>query len=60
MLRNGRQRSVQGGVNGFSGDTRFSVNGNYFDQVGVIPGQGYRRGSASRRSITRRTGSVLA
>ena len=46
VLRNGAQRSMQAGVNGFSGDTRFSVNANYFDQVGVIPGQGYNRGSA--------------
>ena len=46
VLRPGKQRSVQGGLNGSSGDTRYSVNGNYFDQVGVIPGQGYTRGSA--------------
>jgi TonB-linked SusC/RagA family outer membrane protein len=46
VLRNGGQRSMQAGVNGFSGDTRFSVNANYFDQIGVIPGQGYNRGSA--------------
>ena len=33
------------------------VSGNYFDQGGVIPGQGYTpRRRRSRRSITRRTG----
>ena len=46
VLRSGAQRSIQTGINGLSGDTRFSVNANYFDQVGVIPGQGYNRGSA--------------
>ncbi|HEX4683981.1 MAG TPA: TonB-dependent receptor [Gemmatimonadaceae bacterium] len=46
VLRSGAQRSVQAGLNGTSGDTRFSVNGNYFDQLGLIPGQGYNRGSA--------------
>ncbi|HXT15375.1 MAG TPA: TonB-dependent receptor [Gemmatimonadaceae bacterium] len=46
VLRSGAQRQVQAGLNGTSGDTRFSVNGNYFDQVGLIPGQGYNRGSA--------------
>ena len=46
VLRSGAQRSVQAGVSSLGGDTRFSVNGNYFDQVGVIPGQGYNRGSA--------------
>lgn len=45
VLRTGLQRSVQGGVNGGSGDTRYAVNGNYFGQQGVIPGQGYTRGS---------------
>lgn len=45
VLRSGAQRSVQAGASGMSGDTRFSVNLNYFDQVGVIPGQGYNRGS---------------
>jgi TonB-linked SusC/RagA family outer membrane protein len=45
VLRPGKQRSVQGGLNGASGDTRYAVSGNYFDQVGVIPGQGYTRGS---------------
>ncbi len=44
-LRSGVQRSVQTGVAGSSGDTRFTVNASYFDQVGLIPGQGYNRGS---------------
>jgi TonB-linked SusC/RagA family outer membrane protein len=45
VLRSGAQRSVQTGITGSSGDTRFSLNANYFDQVGVIPGQGYNRGA---------------
>ncbi len=46
VLRSGMQRSVQGGANGGSGDTRYALNGNYFGQEGTIPGQGYTRGSA--------------
>ena len=45
VLRNGMQRNAQGGLTGSSPDTRYSVSGNYFDQLGVIPGQGYTRGS---------------
>lgn len=45
VLRSGVQRNVQGGANGSSGDTRFALSGNFFDQVGLIPGQGYRRGA---------------
>ena len=44
-LRSGAQRSVQTGLNGSSGDTRFTMNASYFDQVGLIPGQGYNRGA---------------
>jgi TonB-linked SusC/RagA family outer membrane protein len=46
VLRTGLQKSVQGGANGGSGDTRYALNGNYFGQQGLIPGQGYTRGSA--------------
>ncbi len=46
VLRNGLQRSVQGGLNGSNPDTRYALAGNYFDQNGMIPGQGYTRGSA--------------
>ena len=46
VLRTGLQRSLQGGANGGSGDTRYALNGNYFGQQGLIPGQGYTRGSA--------------
>ena len=45
VLRDGAQRSVQGGLNGSSGDTRFALSANYFDQLGLIPGQGYKRGA---------------
>ena len=30
---------------GSTNDTRYSASGNYFDQGGLIPGQGYRRGA---------------
>jgi TonB-linked SusC/RagA family outer membrane protein len=46
VLRSGMQRSIQGGANGGTGDTRYALNGNYFGQQGLIPGQGYTRGSA--------------
>lgn len=46
VLRDGLQRSAQGGVTGSSADNRFALSGNYFDQKGVIPGQGYTRGAA--------------
>lgn len=46
VLRDGLQKSFQGGVTGSSGDTRYSVSGNYFGQRGEIPGQGYTRGAA--------------
>jgi TonB-linked SusC/RagA family outer membrane protein len=46
VLRTGLQRSLQGGANGGSGDTRYALNANYFGQQGLIPGQGYTRGSA--------------
>src|SRR5512142_595597 len=45
VLRDGAQRSVQAGLNGSSGDTRFALSTNYFDQLGLIPGQGYKRGA---------------
>lgn len=46
VLRNGRQRNIQGGFTGSSPDTRYSLSGNYFGQDGLIPGQGNTRGSA--------------
>ena len=33
------------GLNGSTADTRYALSGNYFGQRGVIPGQGYTRGS---------------
>jgi len=45
VLRDGLQRSVQGGLNGTTGDTRYTLSGNYFGQRGMIPGQGYNRGA---------------
>ncbi len=45
VLQNGLQKSVQGGLNGMTGDTRYALSGNYFDQRGLIPGQGYNRGA---------------
>ena len=46
VIRDGLQRSAQGGVNGTTGDTRYALSGNYFGQQGMIPGQGYNRGAA--------------
>ncbi|HEX8942509.1 MAG TPA: SusC/RagA family TonB-linked outer membrane protein [Gemmatimonadaceae bacterium] len=46
VLRDGLQRSLQGGVTGSSADTRYNLSGNYFGQRGLIPGQGYTRGAA--------------
>lgn len=46
VLRDGLQRSVQGGVTGSNADTRYNLSGNYFGQRGLIPGQGYTRGAA--------------
>jgi TonB-linked SusC/RagA family outer membrane protein len=46
VLRDGRQRSLQGGLSGSSPDTRYALSGNYFAQDGMLPGQGYNRGSA--------------
>ena len=45
VLQDSRQKSLQGTLLGSTGDTRYSLSGNYFDQGGLIPGQGYRRGS---------------
>ena len=46
VLRDGLQRSVQGGLTGSTAEQRFALSGNWFDQKGVIPGQGYQRGAA--------------
>ncbi|GAC1478679.1 MAG: TonB-dependent receptor [Gemmatimonadaceae bacterium] len=46
VLRDGLQRTLQGNVNGSNGDTRFAMSGAYFGQDGMLPGQGYTRGSA--------------
>jgi TonB-linked SusC/RagA family outer membrane protein len=46
VLRNGRQRSLQGGLTGSNPDTRYALSGNYFGQDGILPGQGYTRGAA--------------
>jgi TonB-linked SusC/RagA family outer membrane protein len=46
VLRDGLQRNAQLGLNGSNTDTRYALSGNYFDQKGVIPGQGYQRGAA--------------
>jgi TonB-linked SusC/RagA family outer membrane protein len=46
VLRDGRQRAIQGGWVGSNADTRYSLSGNYFGQDGMIPGQGNTRGAA--------------
>ena len=45
ILQDSYQRNVQASLLGASSDTRYSASGNYFDQGGLIPGQGYRRGA---------------
>ena len=45
VLRTACSRSFQGGLTGSGADTRYSLSGNYFDQRGLIPGQGYHRGT---------------
>ncbi len=44
-LRSGLQRSLQSGLSASTTDTRYALSANYFDQQGVIPGQGYTRAS---------------
>ena len=46
VLRDGRQGNIQAGLQGSTASNRFALSGNWFDQKGVIPGQGYRRGAA--------------
>lgn len=46
VLRDGLQRNIQGGLTGASPDTRYNVTGSFFNQRGVIPGQGNTRGNA--------------
>lgn len=45
VLQNSHQNNFQGSLTGSSADTRYTASGNFFDQGGLIPGQGYRRGS---------------
>ena len=40
VLQDSRQKSLQGSLLGSTGDTRYSLSGNYFDQGGLIPGSG--------------------
>ena len=47
VLEDSYQRSAQGTLLGSTGDTRYSASGNYFDEGGLIPGQGYKRGAGS-------------
>ena len=46
VLKDGLQRNFQSTVAGSSGNTRYSLSGNYFDQQGAIPGQANTRGNA--------------
>ncbi|MDB4892238.1 MAG: TonB-dependent outer membrane protein SusC/RagA, partial [Gemmatimonadetes bacterium] len=45
VLQDAQQKSFQGNLTGNTPDTRYTLSGNWFDQGGLIPGQGYRRGS---------------
>lgn len=46
VLRDGLQRNVQAGVTGSGLDTRYTLSGTFFNQRGLIPGQGNTRGTA--------------
>ncbi len=46
VLRSGAQKNFQMSVVGSTAGTRFSIAGNYFNQLGVIPGQASTRGNA--------------
>ncbi len=46
VLRDGMQKNFQASRTGSAAGTRFSLAGNYFNQQGVIPGQGSTRGNA--------------
>lgn len=43
ILRNGHRQSHQLGIYGGSETTKFGVSGNYFNDVGVVPGQDFNR-----------------
>ena len=59
MLRDGLQRSLQGGLTGSSADTRYALSGNYFDQKRRDSRAGlHARLRVRARSITRRTVSA--
>ncbi len=45
VIQSALQKSIQGGLVGSNGDTRYSLSGNFFGQNGMIPGQGYNRGT---------------
>ena len=67
VLRAAPQQNYQGRLAGSCAGTRFTLSGNYFDQTGVIPGQGLTRGNAfasvdhsSDRTSSRRSASFVA
>ncbi len=45
--RTGQQRSFQLGMNGISGNTRFNLSGNYYDQTGTAVGLKFNRSTGS-------------
>ena len=45
ILHDSHQANVQASLMGSTNDTRYAASGNFFDQGGLIPGQGYRRGA---------------
>lgn len=49
IKKTGQQRNFQLGMNGISGNTRFNISGNYYDQTGTAIGLKFNRttGSAS-------------
>jgi TonB-linked SusC/RagA family outer membrane protein len=47
IKRTGRQQNLQLGMNGITGNTRFNISGNYFDQTGTAVGLEFNRMTGS-------------
>ena len=43
VLQQGRRQNHQLGINGGNEKTQFLISGNYFDETGIIPSQGFTR-----------------
>ncbi|HET8655673.1 MAG TPA: SusC/RagA family TonB-linked outer membrane protein [Longimicrobiaceae bacterium] len=47
IKRTGQQKNFQLGMNGSSGNTRYNISGNYFDQTGTAVGLDYSRATGT-------------